>query len=478
MSAASNAPRPVPPRANHRAFALAFGLFLGLCIWKFGNPVILDRQIIPPDSVGDWLNQPWPIHWAGWVLAPLALLGLWFGISTPERWPQPVWLWVLPLAWLGWQGMAATTSVDASLTTATLPELAGCVACYFIGLRLFAVRRLWLWLLPGIFAALIFCFIRAVNQHLFEFPQTHAALVEGQQTGWTNFAPEDLAAMQRDNFLMITNQGVWVANPVILKKFSQGRAFGTLVYPNALAQIILLWLPLGLTLALVATRPLKPVIRQLALGMSLFLGGAAFLFTGSKLGWLLALAIAGLYLLRRPGSRRLKTLSVSAMLLLGLAVFVIRFHHYLAAGATSVSARFDYWHAAVQTTLTHPLTGSGPGTFQRPYALLKSPEAEMARLTHNDYLQQFSDSGLPGGLAYLAWIGLALTIAVRRHWHGDAREFALLVGCLAWFAQGLGEFGLYIPALAWSAFTLLGCLLGNITEVPSQTTKSGAQSTS
>jgi hypothetical protein len=350
--------------------------------------------------------------------------------------------------------------VDPALTADTWPELAGCVACYFLGARLFAVQRLWLWLLPGIFAALIFCFVRAIDQHLFEFPQTHAALVEGQQNGWTNFPPEELANLQRENLLMETNNGVWVANPVILKKFSQGRAFGTLVYPNALAQIVLLWFPLGLTLALAATRPLKPVIRYLALGMTVFLGGAAFLFTGSKLGWLLALGVAGLYLLRRPGSQRLKILSVSTVLVLGLAVFVIRFHHYLAAGATSVSARFDYWHAAVQTTADHPLTGTGPGTFQRPYGQLKSPTAEMARLTHNDYLEQFSDSGLPGGLAYTAWIALALALAVRRHGRGDAREFALLVGGLAWFAQGLGEFGLYVPALAWSGFTVLGCLAG------------------
>jgi hypothetical protein len=64
----------------------------------------------------------------------------------------------------------------------------------------------------------------------------------------------------------------------------------------------------------------------------------------------------------------------------GLGIFAVRFHNYFAAGATSVGARFDYWRAAVQTTIANPLLGTGPGTFQRPYAQLKSPEAEMARL--------------------------------------------------------------------------------------------------
>jgi hypothetical protein len=38
--------------------------------------------------------------------------------------------------------------------------------------------------------------------------------------------------------------------------------------------------------------------------------------------------------------------------------------------------------------------------------------------------------------------------------------FAIFIGLLSWFVQGIGEFGLYVPALAWTAFTLLGCLPG------------------
>jgi hypothetical protein len=39
-------------------------------------------------------------------------------------------------------------------------------------------------------------------------------------------------------------------------------------------------------------------------------------------------------------------------------------------------------------------------------------------------------------------------------------SFAIFLGLLGWFAQGLGEFGLFVPALAWTAFTLVGCLIG------------------
>ncbi|HZL12910.1 MAG TPA: O-antigen ligase family protein, partial [Verrucomicrobiae bacterium] len=157
---------------------------------------------------------------------------------------------------------------------------------------------------------------------------------------------------------------------------------------------------------------------------------------------------------------KLKIAALAIVIIFGLGIFALRFHNYFSAGATSVGARFDYWHAAGQTAFTHPLFGTGPGTFQRPYAQLKSPESEMARLAHNDYLEQFSDSGIGGGIFYAAWIFLALATLGRRVWKSkDQIAFALFAGLLGWFIQGIGEFSLYIPALAWTVFTLLGCLL-------------------
>ena len=42
----------------------------------------------------------------------------------------------------------------------------------------------------------------------------------------------------------------------------------------------------------------------------------------------------------------------------------------------------------------------------------------------------------------------------------DWLTFAVWLGVLGWALQGFAEFGLYIPALAWTAFALLGWLLG------------------
>jgi hypothetical protein len=453
-------------------FALVFGVFLGLCLWKFGNPVILDHKIVPPKTWADFLNDAWPTHWANWFWVPLACWGGWLVLKDGVKPGRPgmasIWLWLLPLIWLVWQFVSATQTVDADLTGATLWQFSGCVAAYFLGARLFNRGRLMRWLLIGLLAVFAFCLVRAVNQRVSEFPQNYQVLVEGERTGWTNFPPATVAEMESEGVIVFTN-GVPVANPVILTKFAKGRVCGTLVYPNALAQIILLLWPVALVLAVGATRRLRPAVRWLAIGLTVFLGGTSFFWSGSKLGWLLGIGLGGLVLLRLDWPRKLKFMAVAAVLILGLGVFAVRFHQYFAAGATSAGARLDYWRAAVQTTEARPGFGTGPGTFQRPYAALKSPDSEMARLTHNDYLEQFSDSGVLGGLAYTAWIVLALAAASRKLWRaGDPFQFAIYLGVLGWFAQGFGEFGLFVPALAWTAFTLLGWTVGQFDGPPAR----------
>lgn len=449
-----------PAFTSAQVFALVFGLFLGLCLWKFGNPVILDHKIDLPANLSELWEYAWPLHWANWILSPLVLAGVILVFRQKPAWPRPRWLIWLPLAWLGWQFLSAGHTEDAYLTTVTLWQFFGCVACYFLGVTLFAGRQARICLLAGVLVALIFNLIQAVDQRLFEFPVNYQMMVQGERCGWTNFPPETIAEMKNEGIIIHTNS-VDIANPVILTKFAKGRVYGTLVYPNALAGAILMLLPAAWVLLFSSARALKPPIRFAAIALGVFLGGAAFFWTGSKLGWLLGIVVGGLFLLRRPWPKKLKLAATAAIMVLGMVVFAIRFHGYFAAGATSVGARFDYWRAALQTTANQPWFGTGPGAFQHPYARLKSPDAEMARLTHNDYLEQFCDSGVVGGLAYFAWIALTLAALAKRMWSSeDLFTFALFAGLLAWFAQGFGEFGLYIPALAWTAFTLLGSLIG------------------
>jgi hypothetical protein len=425
--------KPERKLAASEIFALAFGLFLGLAIWKFGNPVILDQKIPPPGSLSELWADFWPTHWANWILLPLTLIGAAIAIANPWRWPASQWLWRLPLLWFGWQLLSATQTVDAGLTATTLWQFFGCGACYFLGALVLGRERAPRWLLAGILAAFTFCLVRGIDQRLVEFPQGRELLLEGERTGWTNVPPEMFLQMKHDGLLITTN-GAEMANPAILKKFAEGRVNGTLVYPNALAGLILLLAPVSLVLAFGGTKRLRPPIRAAVIALTLFLVGAGLFWTGSKLGWLIAMAVGGASLFRLNWPLKIKWAALAIILLAGLGIFAIRFQNYFAAGATSVGARFDYWRAAAHVTCEHPLT-------------------------HNDYLEQFSDSGIAGGIFYAAWIFLSLTTMGRRAWKsGDPMTFAIFLGLLGWFAQGIGEFSLYIPALAWTAFALLGCV--------------------
>ncbi|HLP75590.1 MAG TPA: O-antigen ligase family protein [Candidatus Paceibacterota bacterium] len=441
-------------------FAVFFGLFLGLALLKFGNPVVLESKISVPKTPAEFLSYAWPPKWSLWFLAPLTLYGLVLGVSSKPRWPGSRWLWILPIVWLGWQGVAATQTVDSALTGATLWHFAALVGCYFTGVLVLGDDRCLKLLLIGLLASFAFCLVRSANQKFVEFPQEYRFLTESERVGWTNVPPEILLEMKQEGSVITTN-GIDVANPVLVKKYEKGRTFGTLVYPNALAGAVLLLFPVSIVLAVSGTRRFRPMTRWVGIGLTLFLGVGALFWTGSKSGWLIALILIGIWLFRLIESSRVKWTALAMVVLVGLGFFGIRFKSYFATGATSVSARLDYWRAAVQTTVRNPVFGTGPGTFQRPYEQIKAPEAEMARLTHNDYLEQFSDSGLVGGLAYATWVILLVTTMARRAWKtSQPVHFAIFLGCLGWFIQGFSEFGLYVPALAWTAFLLGGILLG------------------
>jgi O-antigen ligase len=88
----------------------------------------------------------------------------------------------------------------------------------------------------------------------------------------------------------------------------------------------------------------------------------------------------------------------------------------------------------------------------------------MARLVHNDYLEQASDSGVVGFLSHAVFVLGTLAILCRREWPmRDRLRFGVWLGLFGWALQALVEFPLYIPALAWPAFVMLGWLAGTCT---------------
>jgi putative inorganic carbon (HCO3(-)) transporter len=215
------------------------------------------------------------------------------------------------------------------------------------------------------------------------------------------------------------------------------------------------------------TSRLANVTRGVLVGLLAYAGLACLYWSGSKSGWLIALALGLVALLRLPLTRQAKLGIVIAVLSVGLSAFFVKFSGYFHKGATSVSARFDYWRAAWEITKSHPILGSGPGTFSVAYKKIKAPGAEMTRLAHNNYLEQASDSGVFGFVAFATFVFGSLAVLYRKL-NMDVLRFAVLLGVLGWVAQGFVEFGLYIPAIAWPAFLFLGWLLGKGNEIDNQ----------
>lgn len=436
-------------------FPLVLGALLGLALLKFGNAVIMEGQITWPKGGFEWLLATWPVVIGYGLLAAVGLLGL-----TVARKPsvRHGWLMALPPAWLLWQFLAATQTVDARLTARVLPHFIGCVACFALGFYALGRARS-----PGRFwgmmgAALLLVLLAGFQQRFGGLAETRAFLQQHQAAHWRDLPPEQAAEMERNGLLLRTPDG-YTAHPGLLKKAESSRISSTLFYPNSLAGALLLLLPPCLA-ALATTPRLTRPARGLAL--ALFGGGAlaCLYWSGSKAGWLLMLVLGALALLRGPWGWRLKCGVIAGVLALGLLAFGVKYAGFFRQGATSVVARFDYWQAAWQTARDHPLLGTGPGTFMRSYERIKRPDAEMARLAHNDYLQQASDSGWPGFALYTAFVVCGLTVTGRAAVRETGwQRFSVWLGTLGWALQGVVEFGLYIPALSWSAFALLGWLL-------------------
>jgi len=449
-----------PPASRDRlpsAFVALLGGFLGLTLMKFGNPPIFENAVVPPGNLFEFLlGYPWPVTWSYGPLILLAALG--FGIA---RWRTvaPRWLIALPLAWCLWQLPAAANSLDPEMSRFTVTHLAICTLCFYLGL--FGLNRAadWSGLLVGVTLGFL------------------VVLVVGWEQQWGGLQ------QSRQYFFTYVYPGLKDPSPELLKKMGSTRIFSTLFYPNTLAGAILLLLP-PIVAALGGARRLFSDGARWFLMAAITLAALACLYwSGSKGGWLLMLLLVLITLGRLPLTRRTRAGLLGALVVLGMAGFLWKHSGYVQKGATSVTARFDYWSAAARTAIAHPLFGTGPGAFSKSYARIKRPESEMTRLVHNDYLEQACDSGWPGFLCYSTFIVAALWRTRPRTWkatgepaptahqQADRLAFAVWLGLLGWSLQSLMEFGLYIPALAWPAFTLLGGLLGRSPEVSGDLTQ-------
>lgn len=423
--------QPDATRWRQGLFTAALGFWLGLALLKFGNPVVLDSQVRPPEDLLEMIVASWPVAWGYGLGAVVLLLGI---LSGSWAWPRMSVLFFAPLIWLTWQFVAGTQTLNAALTGATLRHFTACAVCFYLGFcvlsRSQCTAPLWAGLLTGFWIVIALGW----EQHFVGLERTRRFFYE--QPDWQGQPPE------------------------LLHKISSQRIYSTLFYPNTLAGAILLLLPVSLVFVWRISRDkFEANARGLLVGV-LGAGALACLYwSQSKAGWLIALLLGGVALWWSPVSEKWRRAVLAGLLVFGLAGFTFKYAGYFEKGATSANARFDYWRAALRIWKGNPVVGTGPGTFSNSYRAIKSPGSEMARLAHNDYLEQASDSGTLGFASYLYLVlGTLFYSRPRISPTGDWVKFSVWLGLLGWSVQGGVEFGLYVPALAWPAFLLLGWL--------------------
>jgi hypothetical protein len=430
VAAAKPAGNSVPDNSPlENIFALLAGVWIAISLIKFGNPVIFDQMISSPRDLAEFVFVPWPIIWGYLILFGVVVAGFRFcrPVFLKEHWP----IGALVL-WLFWQFLSNARSVDPKLSGPTVIHFGSCVVAFFLGW--WALSRLpnlrWFWI--PVILGFAYVLIGGFDQH-------HGGLDAMRQTFY-----------EQPNWQLYPKE--------YLLKMQSTRIFSTLVYPNALAGVILLLLPVTTWKLWEMSGSWPRVARGVALGLLAYLAVGCLYWTGSKGGWLVALVMGLVLILHLRLPKKVKLAIMTASLVLGLLFFFLRFGAYFQKGATSVSARFQYWEAAFKTAKGNPWLGTGPGTFSVAYRKIKPPDAEMAKLTHNDYLEQASDSGMIGFMSFTTFILASLAILYRQRPHKSWQFLLVWLGLMGWALQAFIEFGLYIPAIAWPVFLFFGLL--------------------
>jgi len=260
------------------------------------------------------------------------------------------------------------------------------------------------------------------------------------------------------------------------------RSIGTMANPDFLAGYLACVIPLALALAIGSRHPLARVGWS---GAGLLMIGAC-LWTYSRGGWL-ALGVAALLFLFLPGrevwrqwGRRLAGLIVVAGLAAALAAVFLFFSssgrvlvpkgdwfkQFYHLGHDSIATRVYLWDAAWRIMLAHPLTGTGPHTFNYAYTPYRDREPGFLRVrfnvpehVHNLWLEMGAGGGIIA-LLLAVWLVVSAFVALLGNLSklpaADRLRRSALVAALAAFAVHVGLLFETVPTvvLLWYILAL------------------------
>lgn len=266
---------------------------------------------------------------------------------------------------------------------------------------------------------------------------------------------------------------------------------------NQLAGALLLYLPVAVAgvVGWGRRRRLGPTLLSL---MGLGLTGGTLILTQSRSGWLGGLAgLAALVILAGLISRdrRVRLVAVGLPLLAGIAgVFLVLWQPQIVAqfidlpgtagaaigGEIPLSGRPEIWSRTLYAIQDFPFTGTGLGAFRRVVNLFYplftvGPDSDIGH-AHNIFLQVAVDVGLPGLIAYLAclWVAVVTAWSAARHSSGlsKALSLGLLAGLVGLHVYGTADtiaLGAKPGIVFWMALGLIAALPRATGMVPTTT---------
>jgi O-antigen ligase len=204
---------------------------------------------------------------------------------------------------------------------------------------------------------------------------------------------------------------VLTGNPELVRLQSSG-TFGD---SNDLAAVIVIALPFSLL----------PVFKKVShLGhqaLGFLYGGMAIyaIWLSQSRGALLAMAVQILIVVyrRNKGKKWLGVLFLAGMLGAGYVAALKTMPRNSEDMRQSSENRITYWKAATKMTLQHPILGVGFGEF--------SENVWQHQTAHSSWFLAFAESGIPGGILFVAFFVFALRTAWRNYVHHPAQLISL-----------------------------------------------------
>jgi putative inorganic carbon (HCO3(-)) transporter len=302
------------------------------------------------------------------------------------------------------------------------------------------------------------------------------------------------------NFFGFEETRLWVQSHMDLGKLpssfrarlSSPRIFSTLIYPNALAGYLLCLIPLsagfwiyggklykgiallsvvlGSIMFLIFEKPqmlwcavffgmIYPILYLITFFLTLSKGGLVAFFFVRILGYVLFFRFIN------DKHRRFYLWTV-VLLECGILVLVIAcWNDMILKIGSSFKVRRDYWTSALSIIKDFPWWGTGPGTFGSVYARYMLPGAEETRMTHNNFLQIWAESGVVAAISFfMIWV-VSFVSGIRnikketgKDIWTESLNIGILLGIFAFFIHSWVDFDLYEPAVALNAWVLLAIL--------------------